>query len=290
MKPLHWHEVSPRDGLQNESKILLLDDKLALLQHLTAAQPSSIEVTSFVRGDRVPQLADAVELCQRLIQQDWFQKAREQGMRFTGLVANQRGLDRLLESGLDSITVLVSATESHSQANVGMSRQAAKRVVADLIRQAKNAGLQVRAYVSMAFVCPFEGEVAPEPVLELMAEFEAQDADVILPADTLGAAHPERVQSLFQSASGQIPIQRLGMHMHNTHGHALQNCQIGWELGVQHFDAAAAGTGGCPFAPGAAGNLDSSSLLEWAVGSNADLRVDRAALNLAADLLRQKLA
>ncbi len=290
MKPLLWHEVAPRDGLQNETKILQLEDKLALLQHLAAARPSSIEVTSFVRGDRVPQLADAAELCQRLTQQDWFQQARENGMRFTGLVANQRGLDRLLQSGLDSITVLVSATESHSHANVGMSRRAAKRVVAALIQQAKSAGLQVRAYVSMAFVCPFEGAVAPEPVLELMAEFDAQGADVILPADTLGAAHPERVRALLQSAHKLIQIKKLGMHMHNTHGRALQNCQIGWQLGVQHFDAAAAGTGGCPFAPGAAGNLDSSSLLEWAVGCNADLRVDRAALNQAADLLRQKLA
>ncbi len=277
MSTLHWHEVAPRDGLQNEATLLTLEQKLELMRHLVAAQPASIEVTSFVRPDRVPQLADAAELCHALAEQPWAQQARADGMRFTGLVANQRGLDRLLEAGLDSVTLLVSATDAHSQSNVGMSRTRAAELAQQLIHQAKASGLYVRAYVSMAYVCPFDGVVPPEPVLELMQNFLQWGADLILPADTLGAAEPQMVQSLLEQAQALMPQAELGLHMHNTHGRALENCQVGWQLGLRHFDAAAAGTGGCPFAPGAAGNLSSSSLLKWAAAAGAEVPCKPAA-------------
>jgi hydroxymethylglutaryl-CoA lyase len=289
MNSLHWHEVAPRDGLQNEATLLTLQQKLELMKHLVAAQPASIEVTSFVRPDRVPQLADAAELCQALADQTWAQEARANGMRLTGLVANQRGLDRLLEAGLDSVTVLVSATEAHSQSNVGMSRGQAAELAQQLISQAKAHNVFVRAYVSMAYVCPFDGVVASEPVLELLQQFHQWGADLILPADTLGAAEPQAVRSLLEQAKALLPTAALGLHMHNTHGRALENCQIGWQLGIRHFDAAAAGTGGCPFAPGAAGNLSSSSLLKWAAAAGADVPWPNAPLDAAESLLRELL-
>ncbi len=286
---LLWHEVSPRDGLQNEAQILTLEQKLELMRHLVAAKPASIEVTSFVRPDRVPQLADAAELCAALRDQPWFQEARRDGIGFTGLVANQRGLDRLLEAGLDSVTLLVSATDAHSQSNVGMDRAKAEKLAQQLIEHAKADGLFVRAYVSMAFHCPFDGAVPLAPVLDLMQQFEQWGADLILPADTLGAAYPAEITNLLVEARRLMPQAEFGMHLHNTHGRALENCAAAWELGVRHVDAAAGGTGGCPFAPGAAGNLNSAKLLEWAAANGADPLLPNPALQAAEALLRESL-
>lgn len=286
---LIWHEVAPRDGLQNEPTILPLAQKLELLRHLAAAQPASIEVTSFVRPDRVPQLADARDLSAALVEQDWYHQARADGMRFTGLVANERGLHHLIHSGLDSVTLLVSATDAHSQANVGMSKARASELAHQLITDAKQAGLFVRAYVSMAYVCPFDGVVDAAAVLELLQQFHQWGADLLMPADTLGAAEPQAVAALLEQAQSMLPEATFGMHMHDTHGRALENCQVGWKHGIRHFDAAAAGTGGCPFAPGAAGNLSSSSLLEWAASIGAKVPNSSSPLAAAEALLREQL-
>lgn len=295
MKSLYWHEVALRDGLQNEAKVLPLEHKLQLMQHLVAAKPDSIEITSFVRPDRVPQLADAEDLCRALPDQEWVQKARAEGMQFTGLAANMRGLERLLQADLDSVTMVVSATESHSKSNVGMTKAQAAATAEELIRTAKQEGLFVRSYLSMSYVCPFEGPVEPQPVLDLLQALHEWGADVLLPADTLGSAEPQAVGKLLGLAQDLLPDAVFGMHLHNTHGRALENCQVAWERGVRYFDAAAGGTGGCPFAPGAAGNLDSASFLEWAASNGADVPWDpnqnpaNSGLAAAEALLREQL-
>jgi hydroxymethylglutaryl-CoA lyase len=287
--PVVWHEVAPRDGLQNESATLNVQQKLELLRLLVSCRPNSIEVTSFVRPDRVPQLADADQLCESLNRQEWAHAARDMGILFGGLLANQRGLERLLAANLDSATLLVSATDSHSQANVGMSRTAASEEMARLIKEAKSAGLHVRAYVSMAFVCPFEGVVDPAPVLDLMAQFFQSGADVVIPADTLGAAKPSDLEHMLSEITETLPPSALGMHLHNTHGRALENCQVAWEAGVRKFDSAIDGLGGCPFAPGAAGNLDSLELLKWAAENKHPHFADGHELQAAVAFLAKEL-
>lgn len=256
MEPkLRIHEVAPRDGLQNESVILPTSAKLALLQALVESKPASIEVTSFMRPDKVPQLADADQLVAELWQQAWAVQARREGMAFAGLVANERGLERLLASGLDTLSLLVSASDSHSRANVGMEVDQALKLNLDLLATAKREGLQVRAYVSMAFGCPIEGPVEMSRVMELVTAFQAAEADVVLLADTLGVAKPNQVSELGRAAMEWLPVERLGLHMHDTYGRALENCRQALAMGWHHFDSAAGGLGGCPFAPGAAGNL-----------------------------------
>jgi hydroxymethylglutaryl-CoA lyase len=286
---LKLHEVSPRDGLQNEAAVLSTLDKLELLRLLSLARPASIEVTSFVHPKRVPQLADADPLCQQLFQTEWALQARAEGVQYAGLVANQRGFDRLLKSGLDAVSVLVSATEGHSKANVGMSIQRASAETGKLIAQALAAKLQVRAYISMAFVCPIDGPADPEQVLDLVEQFRDQGAHRIIMADTLGCAEPAAVESLLNRALERVPAERLSMHMHDTQNRALQNCQTGWKLGIRDFDASAGGTGGCPFAPGSAGNLDSLDLLAWTEQEGIFSATLRDGLSDAAQYLRQKL-
>jgi hydroxymethylglutaryl-CoA lyase len=289
MNSLKLHEVSPRDGLQNEATVLPTEAKLELLRLLTLARPASIEVTSFVHPKRVPQLADADQLCQQLFQSDWALQARAAGVQYAGLVANQRGLDRLFASGLDAVSVLVSATEGHSKANVGMSIQQACTETGKLIAQALAANLQVRAYVSMAFACPIDGAADPEQVLALVEQFRNQGAHRIILADTLGCAEPAAVESLLDRALQRVPAKRLSMHMHDTQNRALLNCQTGWKLGIRDFDASAGGTGGCPFAPGSAGNLDSLELMAWAGQQAIPSFCRRPALLDAAEFLRRQL-
>jgi hydroxymethylglutaryl-CoA lyase len=274
------HEVAPRDGLQNESRIVSTRDKLKLIDMLLAAGVDSIEIGSFVRADLLPQLADTAELASAL--------AASPG-DFYALLANQRGLDDFLATDLAGVTVLVSASEQHSKANVGMSRERAMAESCRLIERAGADSRAVRAYVSMACGCPYQGEVAPESVFEVVTGFAAAGAALVVIADTLGVGRPEQVEHLIAQIRQRHPDLELGLHMHDTHGRALVNCRVGYELGIRHFDAAVGGCGGCPFAPGSAGNLDTLELVGLLDELGASHRVDRHRLSLAGDFLRQCL-
>lgn len=266
------HEVAPRDGLQNEPQVMGLDGKLRLMEALVRCEPYSIEVTSFVRPDRVPQLADADELCARLADAPWAAQARERGMRFAGLVPNMRGVERCLaaRAALDTVSVITSATDGHSLANVGMTVADAVRESSKVVQAAKAEGMAVRGYVSMAFGCPITpgGATDPAVVLDIVAAYADSGADVIVLADTIGHAVPKQVEALCREAQAHVPpTQPLGLHMHDTRGHALENCAVALRLGWEHFDSAVGGCGGCPFAPGAAGNLATEELLGLLDGS-----------------------
>ncbi|MBT4028847.1 MAG: hydroxymethylglutaryl-CoA lyase [Planctomycetes bacterium] len=251
------HEVAPRDGLQNEVAILSPATRAEFVGRLAVASPSSLEVAAFVSPKRVPQMSGASELTSMLDGATW----RESIPAFA-LVPNERGYEAFRDSALNGVTLLVSATESHSQANVGMSVSDSLTETCRLIDLAHADGFTVRAYVSMAFACPFEGETDTGQVGALLDAFHGHAAEAVLLADTLGLATSNRVFELVGRALLAGPIESLGLHLHDTHGRAHENVRAALELGVRQFDAAAGGTGGCPFAPGAAGNLDTYSLLQ----------------------------
>ena len=268
--PALIHEVTPRDGLQNESVVISLDDKLQLVQNLIEAGARSIEVTSFVRPDLVPAMADGVELCKRLNDADWALAAKEKGTSFAALVPNERGYETLLglvenrngKSVLDTAVVLVSATESHSQANVRRSIKEALDTTCKIIGRAKTDGIRSQAYVSLAFGCPFEGDVDPAVVQDIVQTYADSGADVVMLADTLGVGYPSQVEELVSNALQAVPVDRLGLHMHDSAGRAQDNIYTAAKLGVRRFDAAVGGTGGCNFAPGAKGNVSTQALMQ----------------------------
>lgn len=275
------HEVAPRDGLQNETAVLPTDTKLALLRDLVAAAPKSIEVTSFVRADVMPALADADELCARMWEEPWAVEARAAGMRFAGLVMNERGFERFGRSGLDTATVLISCTDQASKANSNRTFDEALKLTSRLIEVGNAEGYTMRGYASMAFGCPFEGETDPGRVDAAVAAMaEAGAADILL-ADTIGVGYPHQVRTLGSAALKHVPPERLGLHMHDTYGRAAENCAEGVAMGMVHMDAAVGGCGGCPFAPGAAGNLATETLLATLDASGVDHGVDAERLEEA---------
>ncbi len=281
---LRVHEVSPRDGLQNESVILSTQAKLKLLELLAAAQPDSLEVTSFVRSDRVPQLADSAELCAALREVPW-----RRGLPLVGLVLNRRGYERFRESGLDAITAVIGANQAFSQANAGMSVEQACQANQALVADALADGFPVRMYLSMAFASPQDGVTDPQVVLDLVAAAKEMGVERVMLADTVGLAQPKQVEQLVGGALEMVSVEELGLHMHDTYGRALENCSVAMQMGIRMFDASAAGTGGCPFAPGSAGNLATEDLLRSARALGWDVGMQMEALERAADFLRQQL-
>ncbi|GAB5354041.1 hypothetical protein AAMO2058_000085900 [Amorphochlora amoebiformis] len=292
------HEVTPRDGLQNETSVLTLDDKLSLCQLLTESNPASIELTSFVRPDRVPALRDAKDLCHQVADQEWHQDALKRGIRFAALVPNVRGMENFLlaaEMGCpDTVVVITSCTEEHSKANVGMSIKDALKMTCEVIQMANDEGIRVQAYASMAFGCPFEGEVDPNVVFDIVSTYGDMGADVIGLADTLGVAYPEQVRFLVGESIRVLggdseAKEKLSLHMHDTSGTAQSTCYEGLRLGVRQFDSAVGGCGGCNFAPGAKGNLSTQSLLAVLDHAELDHGMDKVKLTEAHKFLETAL-
>ena len=247
-------EVGPRDGLQNEQAILPTAAKLELIGRLTAAGLPVVEATSFVSPRAVPQLADAEEVMRGL--------RREPGVRYPVLVPNARGLERAQAAGATEIAVFTAASESFCRANIGMSIDRSLEVFEVVVAAAREAEMWVRGYVSTAFGCPYEGAVDPAAVARIAAALDAMGCAEVSIGDTIGVALPEQVPEVIGAVSASVPVERLALHLHDTRGNALRNVDAGLELGVRTFDSSAAGLGGCPFAPGAPGNLATESLVE----------------------------
>jgi len=281
---LRLHEVAARDGLQNEKAILSTSRKLELLQLLASAGPDSLEVTSFVRADLVPQLADAIDLCEALRDVPWRKE-----IPLVGLVLNQRGYESFRVSGLDAITAVIGANEGFSRANSGMEIAKAVEVNRQLSAAAEHDGFPVRLYLSMAFGSPSEGDTDPGVVLDLVAAAADMGVERVVLSDTVGVGRAEQVEALITGALEHLPIEKLALHMHDTYGTALENCVVGMDMGVRMFDASAGGTGGCPFAPGAAGNLASGALLAEAEARGIGPHMDVSAIDEAATLLATEL-
>jgi hydroxymethylglutaryl-CoA lyase len=248
------YEVGPRDGLQNEAMPVPLAAKLEYIERLGAAGLREIEATSFVSPKAIPQLADADELLRRLRRRD--------GVRYPVLVPNERGLERAEAAGADAICVFTAATDAFTQRNIGQTVTESIDSFRPVLARAGERGWWRRAYVSTAFGCPFTGRVAPERSVEVALRLRELGVDEICYGDTIGVAVPSQVTELAaRSAEAGVPTAETAFHFHDTRGTALANVMAGLDAGIGCFDAAAGGTGGCPYAPGAAGNLATEDLV-----------------------------
>jgi hydroxymethylglutaryl-CoA lyase len=262
-------EVSPRDGLQNEDIVLETGEKLQLIRTLTRAGFEEIEVSSFVLPERVPQLGDASELFAALNADEL-----ETSVRYSALVPNRKGLDRALASGVRSIALFTAASETFTQENIGMSVRQSLEAFRHLMPTARENGLRVRAYVSTAFHCPFEERMAPEQVRPVVEELVGMGVDEVSVGDTIGHATPNEVSHLTDALLPVLPLEKFAYHFHDTRGAALANVLMALQYGVAVFDSSAGGVGGCPFAPGAAGNLATEDLLGMLHGMGIETGID----------------
>ncbi len=247
-------EVGPRDGLQNEAARIATADKVAFVERLAAAGLPVVEVTSFVRPDRVPQLADAREVFAAL--------APPARTRYTALVPNLTGLREALAAGVREVAIFAAASEAFSHRNTNRSIADSLVAFEAVCREARDAGVRVRGYLSTAFGCPFEGAVDPRRVGEIARNLLDLGVFEVAISDTIGIAHPGQVPVVVEAAlASGVTIDRIALHFHDTRGQALANVMAALPLGVRTFDASAGGLGGCPFAPGAAGNLATEDLV-----------------------------
>jgi len=248
------YEVGPRDGLQNEATPIPIDAKLRYLALLAAAGLREIEATSLVSARAIPQLADADELLRVL--------PRAPGVRYPVLVPNQRGLARAEAAEVDAIAVFTAASDAFTRHNIGMSVADSLEAFAPVLARAGELGWWRRAYVSTAFGCPYTGRVEPARAVDVALRLLELGADEICFGDTIGVGVPGQVAALTGLAvERSIPIDRIAYHFHDTRGTALANVSAGLDAGVRCFDASTGGTGGCPYAPGGAGNLATEDLV-----------------------------
>jgi len=268
--PVSVYEVSPRDGLQNESRILSLDDKRALVAALVAAGLRQIEVTSFVSPRWVPQLADAGDLVKSL--------SAPSGVTFSALCPNATGLERAKAAGLKEVAIFLSASEAHNQKNTNKSIQRSLEVFEELIPVARDAGMRVRAYVSTVWGCPYEGAVDPRRALDIARDLIRWGVYQVSLGDTLGVGTPLQTQRICEMFLAEFTAEQLALHLHDTRGTALSNVLVGLDAGIRTFDAAVAGLGGCPYAPGASGNLATEDLVYMLHGMGIETGVDLDAL------------
>ncbi len=245
-------EVGPRDGLQNEATPVPTEAKLRFIQRLAGAGLRHIEATSFVHPKSIPQLADAMEVIRGL--------SAVRGAEFSALVPNEKGLERAIESGVRRIAVFTAASEAFTQKNIRMSIDASLAAFEKVVAAALQRGMTVRGYVSTAFVCPYEGEIAKEKVRDVTEKLLAMGVDEVAISDTIGAAAPADVERTVGFVLQTVPREKIALHFHDTYGTALANAYAGLQLGIGTYDASAGGLGGCPYAPGAAGNLATEDL------------------------------
>jgi len=241
------NEVGPRDGLQIEKTLVSTDDKVAFVDALSECGFARIEVTSFTSPKAIPALADAVDVMRRI--------SRRPGVIYTALVPNVRGLERALEAGTDEMNLVMSCSETHNRANLRMTRDQSFAELSQVLAAAANAGAPCNVSLSTAFGCPFDGDVPPDTVLDLAARLVDAGAAGITLCDTTGMAFPTQVGALCEQAAARLPA------THNTRGMALANAIAAWQTGIIRFDAAAGGLGGCPYAPGASGNVNTEELV-----------------------------
>lgn len=259
-------EVGPRDGLQNEPGVVPTEVKIAFIDRLARTGLPVVEATSFVRPDRVPQLADAVEVMQGI--------NPVAGVRYPVLVPNVRGLDAALEVGAREIAVFAAASERFSEANLGRGIDASLEMFAPVIRRAISEGLRVRGYVSTVCGCPYQGEVPADDVLRVTVALLELGCHEVSLGDTIGVGTPGQVQELIGALAAEAPLEQLAVHLHDTYGQGLANTLAAFDAGITIADTSAGGLGGCPFAPGATGNLATEDLLYALAGSGVTTGVD----------------
>jgi hydroxymethylglutaryl-CoA lyase len=270
------YEVGPRDGLQNEARLIPTDDKVAFIDALSETGLRAIEITSFVNPRWIPQLADGAEVSRRIV--------RRPGVVYSALVPNRQGLDAAIGAGMREVAVFMSASETHNKKNVNKTIAATLAAFQDTVPPALAAGLKVRAYVSTVYGCPYEGAVDPAKAVELCHALRALGCYQISLGDTIGVATPRQVRDVLSRVLADIPGPEVAVHFHDTRGTALANILVAVEMGITTIDSALGGLGGCPYAPGASGNVATEDVIYMLegmgvrTGVNLDKLVDAARL------------
>jgi (R)-citramalyl-CoA lyase len=272
-------EVGPRDGLQNEQEVLPPETRAELVRRLAGAGLKRIEAASFVNPERVPQMAGAEEVVAALEPLD--------GVVYAGLALNERGYDRLRETGLGEVSFALAATESFSRRNAGASVEESLAAAEAIVERARADGIRASLTISVAFGCPFEGPVSQDRVMEIAERLAATEADELVLADTIGVATPTQVRSLLERvATLGKPV---GGHFHNTRNTGFANAYAALEAGVSVLDASVGGLGGCPFAPRATGNIATEDLAYLLEGEGVETGIDLEALIAVSEWLEQLL-
>jgi len=274
-------EVGPRDGLQNEAAQVLTADKVAFVNLLAAAGLPVIEVSAFVSPKWVPRLGDAADVFAGI--------NRRPGTRYSALVPNQAGLDRALAAGVDEVAIFAAASDTFSRRNINQSIDESLAAYAGVTGRALASGLRVRGYLSTAFGCPFEGAVSPSRVAALAERLLGMGVFEVSISDTIGIGHPGQVPVVLDAVLARAPVNRVALHFHDTRGTALANVLVGLQMGVSTFDASAGGLGGCPFAPGAAGNLATDDLVYMLDGLGVETGVSLDRLSEASAFIAGRI-
>lgn len=275
-------EVGPRDGLQNEARFIETEDKIALVDALSGVGFRRIEAASFVNPKAVPQMADGAEVLAGI--------TRKSGVLYTALTPNMKGFDRAIAAGADEVAVFASASEGFSQANINCSISESIDRFSAVIEAANVRKVKVRGYISCVTDCPYDGETAPHQVADVARRLLELGCFEISLGDTLGRATPDRITQLLGAVLRVVPAEQLAGHYHDTGGRALDNIEASLAQGVRVFDAAVGGLGGCPFAPGAEGNVATEAVLERLTALGCRTGLDPDALHRAARLAREMRA
>ncbi|HEY3226727.1 MAG TPA: hydroxymethylglutaryl-CoA lyase [Planctomycetota bacterium] len=270
-------EVGPRDGLQNEQETVPTDLKVAYIDALSTAGLHEIEAGAFVSPRWIPQLADSDEVFARI--------RRTPGVVYSALVPNERGFERALAARVDKIAVFTAASETFNRKNINATIAESIARFKPVVLGARAAKLPVRGYISTAFWCPYEGKVDPAKTVKVSEELLGLGVDELSIGDTIGKATPDEARALLDLLLAIVPADRVAMHFHDTYGRAVENCLASYDRGIRTFDSSAGGIGGCPYAPGASGNVSTQALVDAFPGSG----VDRAALDAASALLLSRL-
>lgn len=282
MERVYIHEVMPRDGLQNEPSFVSTEDKIRLIDRLSRTGVSKIEVTSFVSPKRVPNLRDAEEVMKGI--------QRVPGVCYTALVPNVKGAERALDCGVDEINVVISISETHNRKNVGCSVEESLDRLGKIVDLTGATSVTVNCTLGTAFGCPYEGKIAESRLLSIVAKCVEQGVGGISLADTTGMANPRQVYRVCQRVRDAVPDLPLTLHFHNTRGMGLANVLEGLRAGVVRYDASLGGIGGCPFAPGASGNICTEDLVHMLQSMGYEVPVDLDALIRVARELQEILA
>ncbi|CAG9164069.1 hydroxymethylglutaryl-CoA lyase [Cupriavidus pampae] len=264
------NDVAPRDGLQIEPVVVPTEGKVAFVNALSHCGFARIEATSFTSAKAIPALADAEAVMHQI--------ERVPGVRYTVLVPNLRGLERALSCNPDEVNLVMSTSETHNRANLRMTREQSRAQLLAMIAEADRAGVPVNVSLSTVFGCPFEGEVSSDDVMAFAQTFADAGAAGITLCDTTGMAYPNQVAALCEDFQRRLLRTGLTIHLHNTRGMGLANAMAAWQTGVTRFDAAAGGLGGCPYAPGASGNVSTEELVHMFASMGVDTGVNLGAL------------
>ncbi len=275
-------EVGPRDGLQNEAREIPVSEKIALVDLLSRAGFSRIEVASFVSPKWVPQMAGSGEVLGGI--------ARGEGVRYAALTPNMRGYEDAVAAKAGEIAVFASASEGFSQKNINASIEEAFERFAPILEQARHVDMPVRGYVSCVVECPYDGAVAPSKVAEVADRLFSMGCYEVSLGDTIGAGTPDTIARMLLAVRDVVPVGRLAGHYHDTNGRAMDNIDASLSMGVRVFDAAVGGLGGCPYAPGAAGNVATEKVNAHLMALGYDTGLDQAVIEEAAEMARRMRA